>query len=170
MSRAAGTGLSGKGVTMPEKYWIEPVKARCTDLFCTLLREFAGKGEISLEGYIRRGTLSRLPGASTRPTEALRKQVVFAIPWTRFVVIPLSDHNVTVLTRLVTACDDWADIILQLQIATAGGLVFGAYDNFHEECVVAYREFPTDLLDRFVADGIIGGYRKVPESEHRWHD
>ena len=49
--------------------------------------------------------------------------------------------------------------IIHVQIAVDGREIFGAYDNFHRNCVVAYEGFPTALLDRLVANGVIRSYQ-----------
>ncbi len=51
--------------------------------------------------------------------------------------------------------------IIHVQIAVDGRQVFGAYDHFDRNCVVAYEGFPTALLDRLVANGVIRSYQAV---------
>ena len=83
---------------------------------------------------------------------------------------PLTDDNVAAIWKVITEKDLLTDRIIHVQIALGGGLIFGAYDNFQEDCVVAYEEFPVALLDRLVANGVIRSYQTVSEDAHRWHD
>ena len=49
--------------------------------------------------------------------------------------------------------------------------IFGAWDNFHEECVIATDEFPLEVLDRLAAEGVIRGYAidTDPDNGRYWH-
>jgi hypothetical protein len=56
-------------------------------------------------------------------------------------------------------------------IHVADHCVFGAWDNFHEECIIATDEFPLEVLDRLVADGVIRSYTIDTDPDHGkyWH-
>ena len=48
--------------------------------------------------------------------------------------------------------------IVHLQIAVGGKFVFGAYDNFHRNCVIATDAVPLELLDDLATKGVIRSY------------
>ncbi len=177
--------------TMTETFWINPIERHCADLLRAAMRELAGDGEISFEGGIRDTGLELLPGACFKKTDALQRRIWFLrlerhrgasskktgalqrqvwFPRRDFLVLPLTDDNVAAIWKVITEKDLLADRIIHVQIAVGGGLIFGAYDNFHEDCVVAYQGFPVALLDRLVANDVIRSYQTVSEDAHRWHD
>jgi hypothetical protein len=97
--------------------------------------------------------------------------------------LPLTSENIdTTWKRIAWERDDDFGIpenerlmqpsnFVHVEISVDGRCVFGAWDNFHEECVIATDEFPLEVLDRLVADGIIRSYTidTDPDRGRYWH-
>ena len=102
-------------------------------------------------------------------TDALRRASLFGSS-DNFVVIPLTKENIIAIRELITwEADDAPESerslqpsnFCHVQIATENRFVFGAYDNFSSDCVVATDKFPLDVLERLVANGVIRSYEVV---------
>jgi len=78
-----------------------------------------------------------------------------------FVVVPLTSENIVAIWKTVTDKEHLAypSNIIHTQIAINGRLVFGAYDNFHRDCVFASDRFPKEKLDQLVQSGVIRSYK-----------
>ena len=128
-------------------------------LLIAVMRELAGAAEISFEGGLGKSGLAGIPGASFEETAALRRSDLTA--QLDFLVLPLTDETVPAIWAVITEKEHLAypSGIIHVQIAVDGREVFGAYDHFDRDCVWAYEGFPTALLDRLVANGVIRSYR-----------
>jgi hypothetical protein len=105
-------------------------------LLIAIMRHFRGDGSfISLEGTLSSFQAGALDNSIATETAELKRNTVS--PVLDFVVAPLSAHNVEVVSRAVLKKDllSEGDGVIHVQIASAGRLVFGAYDNFHPDCV-----------------------------------
>ena len=142
---------------MTKKFWIDTRDK--PGLLIAVMRELAGAAEISFEGGLGESGLAEIPGASFEETTALRRSVL--TPELDFLVLPLTDETVPPIWRAITEKEHLAypSGIIHVQIAVDGREIFGAYDNFDRNCVVAYEGFPTALLDRLVANGVIRSYQ-----------
>ncbi len=127
-------------------------------LLVAVMREFAGRGRISFEGALGDSGLGEIPGASFEAEPGLNKSDLRGLQ--DFVVLPLSEETVAAILKIVTEKDHLAypSGIYHVQVAVAGRHVFGAYDNFHRDCVGASEDFPIDLLDKLLANGVIRSY------------
>jgi hypothetical protein len=124
----------------------------------TLCEEFQTDAAVSFEGSLQRFDLLSLPGASPEETPQLRRQTSSAR--LDFVVVPLTGGNPAALrSRLQVpgALGRNGDVI-HVQLASAGRLLFGAYDNFHPDCVTAFDPVTQKLLDRLVETRVLRGY------------
>jgi hypothetical protein len=105
-------------------------------LLVAIMQHFQGDGSfISLEGTLSSFQAPVLENAVTTETAELKRNTLS--PVLDFVVAPLSAQNVDVVSRAVVKKDLLSDGggIIHVQIASDGRLVFGAYDNFHPDCV-----------------------------------
>lgn len=50
------------------------------------------------------------------------------------------------------------DQIIHIQIEKDGALAFGAYDNFHPDCIVTGPGVPVTLLEQLQASGMIRSF------------
>jgi hypothetical protein len=132
-------------------------------LLWAFLHHFGTDSHVSLEGDVRRVSLSDIPGATGTETPALRRQTLH--PPLGFVVIPINADNVRILHERLSATGLFQDggALIHVQMEHAGQLVLGAYDNFHQDCVVAYEPTPEALLGQLAASGVIRSYRLGPD-------
>ncbi len=126
-------------------------------LLLAMMREFAFNSHISFEGSLKNLELERLPGSSQNETSALKRTTIK--PELDFLVLPLNEDTLNVIWKELSEKDHLVNQgIIHVQIEHNGKLVFGGYDNFHRECVVAYPSVPVKLLDVLKDNGIIRGY------------
>jgi len=113
---------------------------------------------VSLEGFYLPKEVCTLSGASSLETELLRRNTI--APVLQFVVVPLSMENLPTLKSFICHSSVLKDEcgLIHIQIAKAGQLAFGAYDNVHEECTVLYSPFALPLCESLVKSGAIASY------------
>jgi hypothetical protein len=105
--------------------------------------------------------------ASGHETEALRRQTMF--PKQDFVVVPLEVETIRPILDVILPGRRYLDDIIYIQIEQHGVLQFGAYDNFHKECIVCFSGIPTALLARLQESGVIRSWTRPHEGARRWH-
>lgn len=131
------------------KYWL---KARDKPgLLMAMMRLLAGEdARISFEGNLSGCGLAELSGASIAETASLRRATTQ--PELDFVVLPLDGSN----ARAILECVHRAGrAIIHIQIEKHGSLQFGAYDNFHPDCIVVGPEVSKSALDELVSKGVL---------------
>jgi len=105
----------------------------------------AGNAHISFEGSLGAVELSDVPGASEAETPTLRRNTTW--PKQDFVVVPLEPSTTqTILSKLGGSVPK---SIIHVQIEKDGVLEFGAYDNFHPECLYMGRAVTEKLLESY---------------------
>ena len=127
-------------------------------LLWAFLRHFGSDSHVSFEGDLQQLALAELPGASISETPVLRRQTLE--PTLDFVAIPVTAETVRALREHLSAPGLFQDggALIHVQVEHAGHLVFGAYDNFHKDCVVAYEPTPESLLEQLKVSGVIRSY------------
>lgn len=146
-----GSGLVGR-------LWLDPKDK--PGLLLAFMREFSGIDSwVSFEGYLTETPLVGLPGASSQETETLQRQGV-SKPATDFIVAPLTADAISIIRPEIYRAGGLTDParIIHVQIAKNGRLLFGGYDNFHRECIIAYDCVPRAFLDELVRLSLIRGY------------
>lgn len=128
-------------------------------LLWAFLERFQGGGVASFEGELQQLGILELPGASYDETALLKRQT--RSPRQDFVVLSICAETIVSLKPRLNAPGVFnrAGALCHVQIAYRGQLVFGAYDNFHRECVVAYEPVPLSFLDELVATGVLRSYQ-----------
>ena len=127
-------------------------------LLIAMMREFIGNSHISFEGSLENLKLSDIPGISVEETEVLKRQTTS--PRLDFLVVPLSEATINEIWKELSEKDHLVhEGIIHVQIENNGELVFGGYDNFHRECVVAYPAVPVKLLEELKENGVIRDYK-----------
>lgn len=120
-------------------------------LLLALMEELEGNAHISFEGNLRSLPLLSYPGASSEPTDALKRNTLW--PKQDFVVAPLERASgkkiYAVLGGVVPRT------VLHVQIEKDGVLQFGAYDNFHPECIFFGSAVTSPLLESLVSNDIL---------------
>src|SRR5262245_5380380 len=111
---------------MSERWWLD-VRDKPGTLWA-ICDEFAGRGEISLEGDLGRFDLTSIPGSVVGERGLLRRAT--ESPKLDFVVLPLTDETITRLKTALTGSKVFGrhGAVIHVQLESAGSLVFAAYD------------------------------------------
>jgi hypothetical protein len=133
------------------KFWKVLDKRR---LLLALMEELAGGAHVSFEGDLRGLTLSNIPGASGQPTTALRRSTVW--PKQDFAIVPLEPSMERKIIAAIGGTVPAA--IIHIQIEKDGQLQFGAYDNFHQECIYFGNAVKEAVIQSLVSQNIMRPY------------
>jgi hypothetical protein len=130
------------------KCWKVRDKAR---LLLAMMEELEGDAHISFEGDLRALALTGCPGSSEQPTAVLKRSTVW--PKLDFVVIPLES---SAGKKIIAALGGTVPrTVLHIQIEKRGVLEFGAYDNFHPECIFFGSAVRQATIESLAANEII---------------
>jgi|SRR5215467_751495 len=120
-------------------------------LLLALMEELEGNAHVSFEGSLRSLPLASYPGICSEPTEALKRNTLW--PKQDFVAIPLDASS---SKKIFAALGGGVPkSVLHVQIEKNGVLEFGAYDNFHPECIFFGSAVTNRLLESLVSKNII---------------
>lgn len=123
------------------------------------MRVFAGNAHISIEGaYAPYCRLTQLPEASPFETRLLKRNTIQ--PVLDFIVLPLRPDMIDPILFEAARAGLRRNII-HVQIERDGGLVFGAFDNFHADCVSVSSALSTEMLDRLISEGVLRSYLRA---------
>ncbi|MCD4728224.1 MAG: hypothetical protein K8R46_11210 [Pirellulales bacterium] len=139
---------------MNERFWL--VAHDKPGLLIAMMKELAGDAWISFEGDLSRCRLTRIPGATQSETDILKR--ITPNPIQEFVVIPLETETMRLILDEVLPEGRVVHDIIHVQIEKSGKLAFGAYDNFHSDCIVCWPIVPVSLLDNLVDKGVLKTY------------
>jgi hypothetical protein len=124
---------------------------------------------ISFEGWLKELEFENILGTRLAETELLKRSTIE--PKLDFVVLPLTEITVPKVWKIIKDHLKKPDSgIIHVQIEKNDELLFGGYDNFHRDCVVASAGVPIEILQSLKECGVIRDYQKVNVSQHRWHD
>ncbi len=137
-------------------WWLEPRNKPA--LLWAVLEAFPQGAYLSLEGDLKNFGLLERADASSEETSSLRRNTLS--PRLDFVVVPVTTALVATLKELLSGPGIFGDdgSLIHAQIEHNGRLVFGAYDNFHKDCVVAYEPLDQQFLERLCNNGVLRGY------------
>jgi hypothetical protein len=139
----------------PFKFWKVQDKRR---LLLALMEELAGGAHVSFEGDLKGLTLLSIPGASGEPTAALKRNTLW--PKQDFVVVPL---EASMGKKIIAAIGGTVPgAIIHVQIEKDGQLQFGAYDNFHPQCIFFGTGVKQAFLESLVSQGIVRPHTERP--------
>lgn len=125
-----------------------------------MIKEFNNKGLISFEGDLKNLNLDNIPGLINGEQEPLIRAT--SHPKLDFVILPLKDETTPLILNELNEKDHLVhEGIIHVQIAQNNKLVFGGYDNFHKNCVVAYEDVPINLLEKLKSIGVIRSYEQI---------
>ena len=120
-------------------------------LLLALMEEFEGDAHVSFEGELRSLPLWTYPGASSLPTDVLKRNTVWPIQ--DFIVVPLEPSS---SKRIYLALGGAVPkTVLHVQIEKGGVLQFGAYDNLHPECIFFGSAVRQGLVESLVSKHIL---------------
>ena len=132
-------------------------------LLLAMMQEFEGNAHVSFEGDLRALPLSRYPGASFQPTVVLKRNTIW--PEQDFVVVPLETSSSKKIYASIGGAVPRR--VLHIQIEKGGALEFGAYDNFHPECIFFGDGVKRELIEALVSSGILQPVRRTGPKQ-RW--
>ena len=120
-------------------------------LLLKVMKQLAGNAEVSFEGNLRSLNLAAVAGASTDETDLLKRNTIW--PRLDFVILPLEPDTIRSIQRVMGGTIPKS--VLHIQIAKAGKLEFGAYDQFHPGALFFGEALGGDFIDALVRDGIL---------------
>jgi hypothetical protein len=127
-------------------------------LLQSMMVALQGEAQISFEGNFQDPEFWESFEAVPEQTSILGRQTI--VPQLDFVILPLDHKTVARLTAyLQQNSSSLADAIIHIQIGNDSEVMFGAYDNFHEECVFASDSFPRGLLEQLAATDDIKSFK-----------
>ena len=146
---------------MPNQYLIDARDKPA--LLAATMKTLAGDARISFEGNLSRVDFGSIAGTSNEETHILKRNTIE--PLQDFVVLPLEPESVASILRALSFGGALSDDILHVQIEKAGRLEFGAYDNFHPDCVVACEGVLVPVLRHLLEQQISRSFHQVPEQQ-----
>jgi hypothetical protein len=135
----------------PFKFWKVRDKRR---LLLAMMEELAGGAHVSFEGDLQGLKLSSISGASGEPTDALKRNTTW--PKQDFVVVPLEPSTGQKIIAAMGGTIPGA--IIHIQIEKDGALQFGAYDNFHPECIYFGKAVRETAIQSLISENIVRPY------------
>ena len=115
------------------------------------MNELAGDAHISFEGDLKGLRLLTIPGVSQEPTMALKRSTLW--PKQDFVIAPLEPSLVEEIITVVGGTLPKA--VVHIQIEKNGVLEFGAYDNFHPECIFFGSAVKQSMMEWLISESIM---------------
>jgi hypothetical protein len=122
-------------------------------LLFAAMKELAGDAQISFEGELHTLGLLSFQGALIEGTNTLKRCSLSDPPDFDFVILPLETENIKAIIAAIGGSIPRS--IIHIQIAKADKLEFGAYDNFHSQCMFFGSSLTGPFLDSLVSDGIL---------------
>jgi hypothetical protein len=131
-------------------------------LLLAMMSELAGHGaRISFEGRLSQTELTGIDGVSFEEKRKLVREGV-SFPPLDFLVLPLTSPTIPKIEKAIVSKIAFSyEEIVHIQIEKQGLIAFGAYDGFHEECVIASSAIPAALLTQLVRDKVLESYFAV---------
>jgi hypothetical protein len=128
-----------------------------------MVEAFCGDAHMSLEGDLF--CLRWEGGVAPHPRIAalLRRQTIW--PRQSYAVLPLEPPTISEIVQNVLPRIGLRRRVIHVQIEKHRRIVFAAYDQFHQGCVVVAQSVGTELLDRLVRERSLKSYYPCePES------
>jgi hypothetical protein len=139
----------------PFKFWKVQDKRL---LLLAMMEELAGDAHISFEGDFQGLRLLSMPGASQDETAALKQNTRW--PKQDYVILALEP---SMGKSIISAIGGTVpNAIIHIQIEKNGQLQFGAYDNFHPECIFFGMGVKQAVLETLVSQIIMRPYTERP--------
>jgi hypothetical protein len=146
---------------MNEIYRLE-TRDRPRLLFAMMHALAAEDSRISFEGALSQTELARM--AATHEETGVLKRATFQ-PKQDFLVLRLTPEKLSALEKAIISKIPFGNHgIIHVQIERNGRIAFAAYDNFDRECVVAYSDVSSSLLDELTNARILRGYQLASQS------
>lgn len=135
---------------MADGWWIDTRDK--PGLLRAMMRALSGNAYLSLEG-----DLAGLKFPAVAPVDecetGLRRQT--SSPLLDWRVLSLSKESEPLIWDQLLQLDRLIERLIHVQIEKEGRLIFGAYDNFHKDCVFVSEAVPLKLLEELEKSGVI---------------
>lgn len=130
-------------------------------LLWAVLAAFPKDARLSLEGDLKSFGLLERADASSEETPVLHRHT--RSPKLDFVILPVSPELLVSLQKALAGSGvfNTGGALVHAQVEYKGKLLFGAYDNFHNDCVVAYEPIATAFLEQLRDKGILRAYESA---------
>jgi hypothetical protein len=148
-----------------DRYW--PVARDKPGFLIAMMKHLAGNSHISFEGDLSKCKFGSELSPSLEEMSALQRATAY--PRQDFVVLPLRTDTIRPILDVVLPEHRFMKEVIHIQIEKDGRLEFGAYDNFHPECIVCFLGVSVDLLNSLKAKRIIRSWTMPFEGATRWH-
>jgi hypothetical protein len=132
-------------------------------LLIAMMRALAGEAHISFEGDLSRCDFTHLPHTDDGTAVGLPRETPY--PQLDFVVLPLEPDTIRPILDQVLPEARVVHDVIHIQIAKRGRREFGAYDNFHPECIVCGPLVPVSLLEDLHHRGVLRAYFPAEEDQ-----
>jgi hypothetical protein len=116
-----------------------------------MMEELSGNAHISFEGSLRNLKICSIPGASETETAALKRNTLW--PKQDFIVLALEPSMGKAILSAIGGTVPRS--IIHVQIEKEGVLEFGAYDNFHPECIYFRSGVRREFLESMMSQGLL---------------
>jgi hypothetical protein len=147
---------------MQDHYWLVPGASSRdkAELLTAMMKALAGNAYISFEGDLSHCRFPADLTCSAEETAILRRNTIH--PRQDFVIISLETATIDQILDTVLPEDKFVKEVTHIQIERDGTLQFGAYDNFHPECVMSIG-VPHLRLDQLRSSGALRSYQLAPD-------
>jgi len=136
-----------------ERYWIN---VRDKPAFLRrMMMELSGDAEVSFEGDL---SSFDFPAGLTDSSESESLRRATISPEMDFLRCPLTETSVASILKSLGSGREVVSEIIHIQISVSGTLEFGAYDQFHPDCVVTGARIPLEFLSELQDLGIIRSF------------
>jgi hypothetical protein len=135
-------------------------------LLVAMMRALSGNAHISFEGRLSECQLDEIPGSTDQETPILKRNTL--VPRQDFIIVPLEPNTLRPILDRVLPEGRVVHDVIHVQIEKNGKLEFGAYDNFHPECIEAGSGVPETVLKDLKSRGVLKSYelaKKDPDAE-----
>jgi hypothetical protein len=132
-------------------------------LLIAMMRALCGTAHISFEGDLSKCRLAEIAGATDQETSVLKRNTLW--PRQDFMVVPLEADTIRPIMDRVLPQGRIVHDVDHVQIEKNGKLEFGAYDNFHPECIGAGAAVLETLLQELTSRGVLRSYELVKEAD-----
>jgi hypothetical protein len=122
-------------------------------LLIAMVKALAGHAHVSFEGNLSRCRFPPEVHRTDRETETLRRQTI--LPVQDFVALPLEPETVEAILATVLTDSRFMKDVIHVQIEREGALQFGAYDNFHRDCIWCGPGVSRELLEQLRSSGVL---------------
>jgi hypothetical protein len=141
-------------------YRLHP-KHRMNQLLAMMSAVAGSDARISFEGRLSQTELIGIEGVSFEEKRKLIREGI-SFPLLDFLVLPLTSQMIPKIEKAIMSKITFSyEELVHIQIEKQVLLAFGAYDGFHEECVIASSAIPIALLSQLVRDRVLESYFAV---------